>query len=132
MPFVLAEAATGVVSFLTGHLSIPPLLGAGSAVDLSILIAGLLVFVYRVRNGLRLRSELRRERPSPRPRAEGTLASSIANPAKRGHETLGFVPAGGFRGGARPGANLFLPLFVPEQEGDEDRRREEAPPNRLV
>jgi len=47
MPFVLAEAATGVVSFLTGQLSMPPLVGAGTAVDLAILLAGLAVAMLR-------------------------------------------------------------------------------------
>jgi len=41
MPFVLAEAATGVMSLATGLLSIPPLLGTGMAVDVVILVAGL-------------------------------------------------------------------------------------------
>jgi hypothetical protein len=43
MPFILAEAATGAVSLATGLLSIPPLLGAGSAVDAAILVAGLVI-----------------------------------------------------------------------------------------
>ena len=51
MPFVLAEAMTGVVSFLTGQLSMPPLVGAGTAVDLAILLAGLAVAILRVRTG---------------------------------------------------------------------------------
>jgi hypothetical protein len=49
LPFVLAEAGTGVVSLLTGLLSIPPILGLGTAVDLGILVAGVAVLVYRVR-----------------------------------------------------------------------------------
>ena len=40
LPFVLAEAATGVVSFLTGALSIPPVVGIGMAVDLAMFLAG--------------------------------------------------------------------------------------------
>jgi len=47
MPFVLAEAGTGVVSLLTGLLSIPPLLGVGTAIDLAVLTAGLAVSLYR-------------------------------------------------------------------------------------
>jgi hypothetical protein len=43
MPFVLAEVATGVVSYLTGQLSIPPSVGPGTAVDLAILVVGLAV-----------------------------------------------------------------------------------------
>ena len=47
MPFVLAEAATGVVSFLTGQLSIPPLVGAGTLVDSAVLVAGLVLALER-------------------------------------------------------------------------------------
>ena len=47
LPFALLEAATGVVSFLTGLLSIPPLLGIGTAVDVAILISGLAVVAFR-------------------------------------------------------------------------------------
>lgn len=49
MPFVAAESATGVVSLLTGLLAIPPLLGMGTAVDLAMLVAGIVVSAYRVR-----------------------------------------------------------------------------------
>jgi hypothetical protein len=47
LPFVLAETVTGVISLATGQLSIPPLLGAGTAVDLAILIVGVAVAFYR-------------------------------------------------------------------------------------
>ena len=47
LPFVLAEAGTGVVSFLTGQLSIPPVIGVGTAVDLVILITGISVSALR-------------------------------------------------------------------------------------
>lgn len=57
LPFVLSEAATGVVSSLTGLLSIPPLLGLGTAVDSAILLTGLAVGVHR---GLRARSSVSR------------------------------------------------------------------------
>jgi len=49
LPFVLLEAATGVVSFVTGWLSIPPILGLGTVVDAGILLAGVAVLVNRVR-----------------------------------------------------------------------------------
>jgi hypothetical protein len=42
MIFMIAEAVTGIVSFFTGALSIPPILGLGTAVDVTILILGLL------------------------------------------------------------------------------------------
>jgi len=48
LPFILAEAVTGVVSFATGQLSIPPLFGSGTIVDLTILMAGLGVPLVRV------------------------------------------------------------------------------------
>ncbi len=47
LPFVLAEAATGVASVLTGQLSVPPPLGAGTVVDAAILAAGLSVALVR-------------------------------------------------------------------------------------
>jgi PKD repeat protein len=47
MPFILAEVATGAVSFLTGQLSMPPAVGMGTAVDLAILLAGLAVAMLR-------------------------------------------------------------------------------------
>jgi len=48
LPFFLAEAVTGVVSFATGQLSIPPLFEAGTIIDLTILMAGLGVLFVRV------------------------------------------------------------------------------------
>lgn len=45
LPFVAAEVTTGVVSHLTGLLSIPPLVGPGLFVDVAILTLGLLVEV---------------------------------------------------------------------------------------
>ncbi len=47
LPFVVLEAVTGIVSFFTGLLSIPPVLGVGTAVDAGILVAGLAVAGYR-------------------------------------------------------------------------------------
>jgi len=48
LPFIVAEAATGVVSFLTGELRIPPTGGAGMAADLAILLAGIVIVVFRI------------------------------------------------------------------------------------
>ncbi len=48
LPFLAAEAATGVVSLATGLLSIPPGIGLGTAVDLGLLVAGLMVALLRV------------------------------------------------------------------------------------
>ena len=47
LPFVLAEAGTGIVSLLTGQLSLPPIIGLGTGVDLAILLAGLLFMTLR-------------------------------------------------------------------------------------
>ncbi len=47
IPFVLAKAGTGIVSLLTGLLSIQPMAGTGTAVDLAILIGGLVVTLCR-------------------------------------------------------------------------------------
>jgi hypothetical protein len=47
VPFILAESVTGVVSLLTGWLSIPPAIGVGTVVDLIILLAGLGVAILR-------------------------------------------------------------------------------------
>ena len=48
MPFVLAEGVTGIASFVTGELRIPPSFGSGTAMDSIILILGLMVAVYRI------------------------------------------------------------------------------------
>jgi hypothetical protein len=49
LPFVAVEMATGVLSLLTGLLAIPPLLGAGTAVDVAILVVGAALALYGVR-----------------------------------------------------------------------------------
>jgi predicted GH43/DUF377 family glycosyl hydrolase len=48
MPFVLTEAMTGLLSLLTGLLSIPPVNGLGTLVDIIILAAGLLLVFARL------------------------------------------------------------------------------------
>jgi hypothetical protein len=49
LPFIIVEATTGILSLFIEFLSIPPLMGAGMVIDLTILIAGLIasVVVYR-------------------------------------------------------------------------------------
>ncbi len=47
-PFVIAEALTGIVSGLTGILSILPLIGPGMLVDLGILIGGIIIFMFQI------------------------------------------------------------------------------------
>ena len=46
-----AEASTGLISLFTGHLSVPPILGIGMAVDLAILIAGLISYLVIFKRG---------------------------------------------------------------------------------
>jgi hypothetical protein len=48
MPFVLAEAMTGIISLISGELRIPPSVGVGMAVDLVILLVGLGVAILTV------------------------------------------------------------------------------------
>ena len=48
LPFVLAEAVTGIASYLTGQLSIPPVLGIGTAIDSGILVTGLVIALARM------------------------------------------------------------------------------------
>ncbi len=50
LAFVVLEAATRIVPLLTSLLSILPVLGVGTAVDVGILVAGLAVAGYRGRN----------------------------------------------------------------------------------
>ena len=47
LPFVVLEAATGIASLFLTLLSIPPVLGVGTAVDVGIFVAGLALAVYR-------------------------------------------------------------------------------------
>jgi len=42
LPFVIAEIITGIISLITGLLSVPPILGVGLVVDLIILIIGII------------------------------------------------------------------------------------------
>jgi parallel beta-helix repeat protein len=48
VPFIIAETITGIVSLFTGILSIPPTIGAGTLVDMAVLITGLLVSFSRL------------------------------------------------------------------------------------
>ncbi len=47
MPFVVAEAITGLLSLLLGVLPVPPAFGLGMMVDLVILVAGMLISLAR-------------------------------------------------------------------------------------
>jgi hypothetical protein len=62
LPFIIIEPLTGVLSLLTGLLSIPPLFGMGTVLDLAILMAGIGVMAAWWRH-----TELRLQRLSPPP-----------------------------------------------------------------
>jgi hypothetical protein len=47
LPFILAEAVTGIASLVTGSLSIPPAAGVGTILDVGILIVGLVALLVR-------------------------------------------------------------------------------------
>jgi len=66
--FVGGEAATGILSLVTGVLAIPPLLGWGTAVDGTILVLGLVAIL--VPRGVQDVGPLPEEVPRPRDRGE--------------------------------------------------------------
>ncbi len=47
LPCVLAEVGTGILSFATGELKIPPMIGIGTAADSAILAMGLAVTFFK-------------------------------------------------------------------------------------
>jgi len=49
MPFVLAEAVTGVLSLFAEPLQVPPTVGLGMSVDLAILAIGVLFLLLRLK-----------------------------------------------------------------------------------
>lgn len=51
LPFACAEAITGIISFFTGLLAVPPILGLGMIVDLTILIIGLISIITIYKKG---------------------------------------------------------------------------------
>jgi len=53
LPFILLETATGIISLASGYLSMPPLFGPGSGVDVTILMAGLAAVALRMRAEVR-------------------------------------------------------------------------------
>jgi len=46
-PFVVIEAVTGIASLMSGGLSIPPVIGVGTAIDMAVLLSGLVVALRR-------------------------------------------------------------------------------------
>jgi predicted GH43/DUF377 family glycosyl hydrolase len=65
LPFVTAEALTGIVSFFTGLLAVPPIIGLGMIVDLVILIAGIIGCIVVYKKGVTLESYLEDLEPTP-------------------------------------------------------------------
>jgi hypothetical protein len=70
LPFVVAEAITGVISFFTGLLAVPPLLGIGMIVDLAIFGIGLAICVVIYLKGIPSESYI--EEPPPPTEEEQT------------------------------------------------------------
>jgi hypothetical protein len=56
LPFAIAEALTGIVSYFTGLLAVPPIIGLGMIVDLVILIIGILSCLIVYKKGVTLES----------------------------------------------------------------------------
>jgi len=67
MPFVVVEAVTGIMSHVTGALSMPPTIGIGTLVDVVIFVAGLFFALVR---------SLRRKPVKERPRT-GNKATNV-------------------------------------------------------
>ena len=67
MPFIIAEAVTGIMSHVTGALSMPPTIGIGTLVDVAIFVAGLFFALVR---------SLRRKPVKERPRT-GNKATNV-------------------------------------------------------
>jgi hypothetical protein len=63
LPFVVAEAITGLISFFTGFLAVPPIIGLGMIVDLVILIVGLIVIMVIYKKGIPADSYVTDEKP---------------------------------------------------------------------
>ena len=64
LPFVLAEAMTGIISFISGELRIPPSVGVGMAVDLVILLVGLGVAILTALKARQSKVEISSEHTS--------------------------------------------------------------------
>jgi predicted GH43/DUF377 family glycosyl hydrolase len=63
LPFAIAEAITGIVSFVTGLLAVPPLFGLGMMVDLTILIIGILCSIMIYKKGVPYDTYVKEEEP---------------------------------------------------------------------
>jgi len=64
-PFVAVEATTGIVDWFTAWLMVPPIAGLGTFVDVSILLAGLLVQIWYARRQAGAPSPPPDEGPTP-------------------------------------------------------------------
>jgi predicted GH43/DUF377 family glycosyl hydrolase len=65
LPFVIAEALTGIVSFFTGLLAVPPIIGLGMIVDLVILIIGIVSCFIVYKKGVILETYAEDIEPAP-------------------------------------------------------------------
>jgi hypothetical protein len=82
LPFVITETLTGIISFLTGLLSMPPILGVGLVVDLAILIIGIIVPIVAST----------RENPLPPLKEKGAVAPTSIIPPKSPPKTTAPPP----------------------------------------
>jgi predicted GH43/DUF377 family glycosyl hydrolase len=80
LPFVIAEALTGIVSFFTGLLAVPPIIGLGMIVDLVILIAGIIGCIVLYKKGVSVESYTENMGPPP-------LAAPLSPPIPAQDET---------------------------------------------
>jgi hypothetical protein len=65
LPFAIAEALTGIISFFTGLLAVPPIIGLGMIIDLVILIIGIIACVVVYKKGVILESYLEKMEHAP-------------------------------------------------------------------
>jgi predicted GH43/DUF377 family glycosyl hydrolase len=63
LPFAIAEAITGIISFVTGLLAVPPLLGLGMIVDLAILIVGIICSIVIYKKGVPYDTYVKEDEP---------------------------------------------------------------------
>jgi hypothetical protein len=80
LPYVIAEVITGIISFFTGLLNVPPILGIGMIVDLIILIAGIISFLMIYKKGKITPGIKDDNRPMPSTQSEEALSPPPEKP----------------------------------------------------
>ena len=77
LPFVVAEAITGIISFFTGLLAVPPILGLGMMIDLGIMIVGIISSIVIYVKGVPSESYKEEITPTPNEPQPPELTSQI-------------------------------------------------------